>query len=375
MNTLSAMLSDAGTRTKVQIMILTAALVLLTYIAVHKSHHRGPPRAVDDDTLYTDLGPAETAHLPAELRVRPTPDQAQFRANQQATRVRMPAELLLEARRRAARTRVVFAGLVHNGAGELPFVIHALNATCRHFHACAFAVFENDSTDQTPAILHAWQRVDARVHVVTEQLNRTSALAARKAGKRTLWMAEYRERLRHIVMDDTRFGDFDLVAFVDMDMYNGWSPEHVVSSLVPPDSVQGWDAVCAHGIDSGMRLYDAFAFRSAEFPLGSDPLGAGVKRYWHEYVFRVAAQRFDIAFRWVRAYSCFGGLALFHRHTLARTGCGYADPRVSVDDCEHVRLYDCLARQGHDRVWMNLNMVMRYHDWHDGRLGLVNHTD
>lgn len=355
---------------------VAAAFIVCAIALMYFSARLTPPSSYDELVAYyaaadgyRSLAPENLpwmATLPPPLHVQPAPDARANMHVRHRYRAQMSRAMMLEAGRRAAGLKVLFAGVAHNCEAALPRVIQAINQTAARFLDYRVFIYENDSRDRTANVLLEWSKIDMHVDVEAATLKRASALDA----DRYRYLSHYRNHYIDWAMNP-RFADYDYLIVVDMDMANGFDPEHVLSSLVPTLNVKGWDVACANGIiDSDFATYDLLALRSVEQPLSPRPVenhGVGGERWWGalpahaRHIYRPGDD-------WVPVWSCFGGMSVIRLAALRQSKCKYNGDH----DCEHVGLYDCLrSRVGDGRFFINPNMVMRYFPDADGVLTSV----
>jgi hypothetical protein len=202
-------------------------------------------------------------------------------------------------------------------------------------------LYENDSTDDTPAQLARWAAANNRVVVVSEVCHKPRHESVRSL-ERAADMAAYRRRCQSEVA--ARWPDFDHVCVVDTDLPDGWSYDGVAHSFGSSE----WDFVGSYGIiyqrqrltPSKALHYDVWAFR----PQGSDePLEsrAGNNLAW---------QRGDAL---VPVNSCFGGLGLYRM-------AAWLAASYQGGDCEHVPLHRQMRQRGYGRLYLNPSQIALY---------------
>lgn len=240
-------------------------------------------------------------------------------------------------RRDLGSSSLAIIGIARNiGRGKIESARRGFQSLGNSVFGGSYQVFflENDSNDCTGTVLKEWERDDPeRVHVSSEQLNN----AAPKVGdhnRRIKMISLYRNRVLRMMKSHTGW-PFDYVLAVDLDM-SPWEPESLASAFSEP---QPWDMVCANGVMSAHdpRYYDAFAFRSAQFPHG--PLEErsyfGLKGYVSQIHNGLVRHIGDEP---VAVQSCFGGMAIYRGELFE--GCEYSS---NDGDCEHVHLHRCMA--------------------------------
>eukprot|EP00040_Diaphanoeca_grandis_P013504 m.68252 g.68252 ORF g.68252 m.68252 type:complete len:396 (-) comp23937_c0_seq1:149-1336(-) len=198
-----------------------------------------------------------------------------------------------------------------------------------------FAFFlENDSDDCTGTVLKEWERDDPdRVTVLSEKLNSVAPRTSNHM-QRIKMISLFRNRVLRM-MKSHKSWPFDYVVVVDLDM-QPFEPEVLATAF---EQEKTWDMVCANGVMSehDRRYYDAFAFRSDEFPLGLTK----VRNYFglEGYVSKIHKGLVrSVDDDMVPVHSCFGGLAIY-RGSLFES-CTYTSPD---GDCEHYHLHRCMA--------------------------------
>jgi len=271
--------------------------------------------------------------------------------------------------RQMAGSRVVIAGLARTIASILPATIKRIEALGQAFREYQVFIYENDSCDETPAMLQSWAERDPRVHFVSESLGATPSLPIRCASRADR-MAFYRDRSQKEVL--TRFPNADHVILVDMDIEGGWSMDGVANTFSRND----WDFVGSNGLIykriglacNATIQYDAWAYRESP---GFEPLTT-------KYVNQLVYNRGD---NWVPLKSCFGGLGVY-------TAKAFAAGRYEGGDIEHVSFHRSMIRSGFNRIFLNPNQITVYgrkHRRHDpwirqtqqflNKLGLLNSTE
>jgi hypothetical protein len=225
-------------------------------------------------------------------------------------------------------------------------------------------IYENDSNDCTTTALTEWARDDpAHFQLLTEKLN---AIAPRGVHNQRIYMiAQFRNRVLRMMNENSKGQQFDYVWVIDWDM-QPWKAEVVASAFAQP---KPWNMVCANGVMSkyDMRYYDAFAYRSAEFPDG--PLQHPGKYFGAAgYVSKVmvgAARGLESPM--VPVDSCFGGMALY-------TADMFTDCKYSSDDgdCEHVHLHRCMKAVNPAAAFFMLPSMRLIYDLDQGEIAGYN---
>lgn len=245
-------------------------------------------------------------------------------------------------RQRARESRAVIVGLARSLGTVLAQTVARIEQTGRLFRDYRVFVFENDSTDETPARLRRWAVRNRRVTVICEQLGLPHWPAVRNRA-RSAALARHRNRLLDEV--EGRYASWDYLIVVDTDLAGGWSDLGIAHSL----GLDDWDVVGANSLDyhdfgRGPQLYyvDTWAFR----PVGS----------WRELTAQEEeVLRFSIRRRGsppIEVWSCFGGCGIYKmRSVLGR--------RYAGGDVEHVTLHrQIVAGGGH--LCLNPSLITLY---------------
>lgn len=254
-----------------------------------------------------------------------------------------PAARLRRERGRArmARMRVAFAGLARDLGSILPLTIRRLERLGALFADYRAIIYENDSVDDTRAILHRWAVSNKRVHVTSEDRHDPRNPTTRCL-RRIERMALYRQRCHEHILD--RHGDFDATILIDLDIQGGFSLDGIADTFGRDD----WDFVGSNGLIfrreglriNALRQYDMWALR---FDEAMTPLRTAQA---HRHRYRAGDPLVPVT-------SCFGGLGIYTMKAF-RTG------RYGATDCEHVVFHRSLMEAGHGRLFLNPSQVVIY---------------
>jgi glycosyltransferase involved in cell wall biosynthesis len=138
------------------------------------------------------------------------------------------ADAVCEGALVAARSKVCIVGLARNIGGILPVSISRIEETVRHFAAWKAVVFENDSEDDTKAVLSQWAADDPE-HVVVQLVNNGRPHLHGFEQARVVAMADYRNRCREMVRE--HMPDADYVIVLDLDAWGGWSVHGIINGI------------------------------------------------------------------------------------------------------------------------------------------------
>jgi hypothetical protein len=236
--------------------------------------------------------------------------------------------------------RVVITGLVRDVAAVLPKTIARVERLGRLFADYRAVFYENDSIDDTLAMVAEWQYYNPCVDVLSE-VRRDPVNPMKRCPNRAQRMAYYRNQCHAWIA--ARYGDFDDVIVVDTDLVGGWSYDGIANTY----GNQGWDGVGSYGLiykrfgwrPNCLSHYDAWAFRGDSF----QPLSTK----------QVNAKNWSRGEPLVPVHSCFGGLAIYRVPA-------YLSARYDGQDCEHVALHRQMRAAGYDRLYLNPSQITLY---------------
>lgn len=235
--------------------------------------------------------------------------------------------------------KVVFAGITRNNAPDLAITIKTIEYIGSFFSDYRVIIFENDSDDGTKQILANWKMNNPRINIISENYS----IQKRPSNK---FLAAARNKYIK-ALEDRQYAEFDMAVFIDMDMAFGIDVRGIQDSFAKIDA---WDAVCSNGIfKSTGEMWDAFAFRNAEFPHDTRVPG-----YWDQLLPKIQKVH-SVGSDLTPVHSCFGGLAIYKKASIAN--CEYD----SIDeDCEHIAFHKCATTKNKMRMFLNPNQVIRY---------------
>jgi len=242
---------------------------------------------------------------------------------------------------RMRQCRVVITGLCRDIEHLLPATILRFERLSALFADSRFVIYENDSRDGTAALLRQWAAHNRRVASLTEHHN-DPINPVRRCASRASRMAYYRDRCQHEILG--RYGHFDVVIVLDMDLVGGWSEDGVANTF----GHDGWDVMGSNGMiyrRSGfainqVRQYDTWAYRQDDSlrPLTSARVAP-----------RVPARGEPP----IRIGSCFGGLGAYRMEA-------FAAGTYAGGDCEHVTFHRSLRDRGFSRIFLNPSQITMY---------------
>ena len=270
---------------------------------------------------------------------------------------------------------IIICGIVRDCARGIRRNRPVIDKLCSMVKDAKVVLFENDSKDETKALLAQWTNECKNVYAQCEDFNTITIPTAKESkgvnpsfsAKRINKMAYYRNQYLHFIKERKWSADFVIV--IDMDLMridiNG-----ILNSLSIADV---WDMVAANGV-----IYSP----SALFRRRYNDTYALVE-IGEENVPQTEESIKEKQYKWaslkkgsqlVPVYSAFGGLAIYRFDGIK--DCTYEvlknnDPRVEVR-CEHFAICKQMHERGYNRMFINPAMKVLYSSyWLDRFLKLV----
>jgi glycosyltransferase involved in cell wall biosynthesis len=237
---------------------------------------------------------------------------------------RFPAKDAEAFRKKTARgyesmkkAAIVICGITRDDAETLPLTIQRIEKTGGLFADYHVVIFENDSRDDTAAILRQWEEENAKVTILSESLRERPDLTENRFER----LAYCRNRYLEHVENTSELDGSPYVMVVDMDLRGGWSADGIAASFAE----MGWDAVAANAIgyhNLRRTYYDTWALKPPTV----------LKEKW---LYRLIGEgwQFRRGAPLIPVESAFGGLALYRREALL--GRRYAGTEDGREVCEH----------------------------------------
>lgn len=231
---------------------------------------------------------------------------------------------------------IVLVGMARDIGNILPVTIARLEEIASHFGQWNAVIVENDSTDDTKAVLQSWAE-GGNVLADCRDLGREDLRGFEST--RVQRYAEYRNRYTQLARD--HWPDADFVLAVDLDPWGGFSESGILNSVgwmhtMPSAACMASTSIYRATTDAKNKVwahYDAWAFRAwgeaprfdRYFPLWLPPPGAAP----------------------IKVYSAFGACALYDAKRF------YAAEYVSIDgDIEHAGLHQNIRKAGGE-IYLN----------------------
>jgi hypothetical protein len=272
--------------------------------------------------------------------------------------------------------KIVIAGITRDNGKDLPVSIKYIEHLGSFFKDYRVILFENDSQDNSKSILKIWSESNKKVKIISQNFFIKKRISHSFLAKiRNYYLNEFFK---------SEYDDFDMLIVVDLDM-KAIDVRGVQSSFA---QINQWEAVCSNGVKNDLKMYDAFAFRSKEFPwsmrewhkicansldtrhpsckehnnknifykLLSFRLGwqKDTRLYWL-YIVPQIQKKYPINGELEPVSSCFGGMAIYKRRYIK--DCTY---QSNENDCEHVEFHNCLINTNNGRMFLNPAQVINY---------------
>lgn len=311
---------------------------------------------------------------------------------------------------RTINEKVLICGICRNVASTLSLTLNKIIETGSLFKDYHIVIYENNSTDQTKAILTDFAiNHPAKSTVMSEDLNEQQLLEecyARTWNNKPSRM-EVIAMARNKVLEkifQPEFEGYEYVMWVDLDLYD-WNLAGIENSF----SYKNWDCISANGIGRNGKYNDAYAYRDDRFPFGPEVLG---DYWWSSICGKV--QKPIRSKELIPVYSAFGGLALYKKdsirnirysgvvikdlhlllkdkilarqdysimgtvlknikkvkclHGVLRSISLFGDDVFYVNNsgynfpvvCEHVVFHAAMIQNGFDKIFVNPKMIIRY---------------
>ncbi len=240
----------------------------------------------------------------------------------------------------AASSGVAICALARNLGNNIAAARAGIETIAALFRHAWVYLYENDSSDGTPAQLASWASEPQTLvrWFKTEKIGHPRWPNARDL-PRAQAMADARNAYRDTLTQHVLAGAVapDYVIVLDTDLA-AWSPRGVLHTLGLP----GWDAAGSNGLHKLRGLwtqYDAWAWRDRGHPQA------------HHHT-EINPRVFSRADQPIPVISCFGGMAIYRAEL-------FLAARYAGGDCEHVPFHKAIGKLG-GKMICNPGMVTLY---------------
>lgn len=292
--------------------------------------------------------------------------------------------------------KVIICGVVREQEKRVPYSMRIMEKMGEMFEDYEVIIYENNSKDRTPEILHAFGEKNNRFHSCTTTLTDDflNSVIVNRYEDGKPFVPELIALARNELMRRVHtFSNRDIVIVMDMDFVLEPNYDALKEIFIREDE---WDAVFANGIAPNREFWDWYALRDEEFPLGSELMS----QEWWSYP-RKKVDRY-VGNEWQKVYSAFGGCGIYKREAIE--GCRYSalvtkdlhdvyfkyiqehpehpevikylnqksNPDILIEwqkssfvsndfsVCEHVPFHFSIRNKGFDRMFIVPNFVFRY---------------
>jgi hypothetical protein len=280
--------------------------------------------------------------------------------------MRKPINISEDCRAHLANSSIAICGLARNCAHKLADNIKFIEELRSYFNFLQVVVVENNSHDNTRAILNNWSVSSSNVIILDGKKRLTDSISDQSDNnvnpyysyKRISYLAALRNQYLNYIKSDGRAYDYILVLDFDVDKI---SLSGVLNSFEQRDY---WDVACAYGYSISPRLQERIHDTYAMVLLGDE------NKPQQERPIKLLQR--DVRLNKIRGssfsvYSAFGGLSIYKAGLLEWINYQVLkndDPRVEVR-CEHFSICHQIQQRGLTKVMINPQMHLRYEKFWD----------
>jgi Cryptococcal mannosyltransferase 1 len=275
--------------------------------------------------------------------------------------MKKPINISDDCRTHLANSSIAICGLARNCAHKLSENIKFIEELRTYFKFLQAVVVENNSNDNTRAILDNWLVSSSNVVILDGIKRSTVSISDQSKSKvnpyyshnRISYLAILRNQYLNYIKADGRAYDYILVLDFDIDKIS------LMGVLNSFEQRYNWDVACAYGYSISPRLQKRIHDTYAMVLLGEEnkpQQERPIKQLQRDVRLN------KISGSLLRVYSAFGGLSIYKASLLE--GINYQalkndDPRVEVR-CEHFSICHQLHQKQATRVVINPRMHLRY---------------
>lgn len=258
---------------------------------------------------------------------------------------------------------LIICSIVRNAANGLKRNIPVINSLCKYAKSYKIIIFENNSLDQTKAILKEWQYEigQQNLYLSMYDIENSNVIPSEKEVNVNPFFCKERisrmVELRNQYMDyiTTQKLEADYLIIVDLDVSRLFLGGILSSFKLAED----WDAITANGYSLSpsfcRRYHDTYALTEwgkENIPQDEKQIVRNANRYGR-------LRKNDML---VRVFSAYGGLAIYRFESIK--GIRYQllpnnDSRVEMK-CEHFSIYKQMVEKGFNRIYINPAMSLKY---------------
>lgn len=247
-----------------------------------------------------------------------------------------------EGVQKARNSKIVIAGLLQNGAYQIPELMERCKKMTSYFKDYRVIILENNSIDSSRKDLLEWAKQDDRVKILCQDpyvANTDECRIEGSSGEKDTSPMPHRIQkmatLRNIYLDHIYhyYKDFDYLCVMDMDLEGDLFMDgfiHGIGLLNPKI-----DAIACNGMmktdeKNGFYYYDSFAYlEDNDTPYMVD---MSQKSEHDHYVHIYMTQLYHSQMIPDRVQSAFGGCVIYNLRSMIKSRYGFSDTYFM---CEH----------------------------------------
>jgi hypothetical protein len=257
---------------------------------------------------------------------------------------------------------IIFCGICRNVGEVLERNILRLHRTGKMFKDYHIFLYENDSSDNTVAILNKYK--SDKLHFISTTRDDKNYRQDLDNGKDT-WhynRCKILAECRNYYMDYMKDLDYDLACMVDIDLKGGWSYEGINHGVYTLFSDEANACVSSYGVltektntltleesdKSQYLMYDSFAFR----PVGVESL----------HLLRTPSYNYIVLNRGddpIKVWSNFGGMAIYKKSLINNLRYGAKEWKTGYVDPDHVVFHRELSKLKYNII-LDPSMIVSY---------------
>jgi glycosyltransferase involved in cell wall biosynthesis len=206
---------------------------------------------------------------------------------------------------------VLLCGVCKDIAQRITHSMKIMEKIGAMFNDYRIIVYENNSSDQTPQLIHDWQIRNPKVLALSESLSKSDfdAIIINRHLNGKYFRPELIARARNVVLQkamSAAYEDFTYIIWMDMDFI--LEPNYAgIQEVFETD--RAWDAVFAYGIGPHNQHWDWYALRDSVYPLGSETLGYDWWCLPKQLILKSTSG-------WYPVYSAFGGCGIYKKDSI-----------------------------------------------------------
>lgn len=258
---------------------------------------------------------------------------------------------------------VIICSIVRDCAHNLKRNITTIEKIGSYFKDYKIVVFENNSIDKTKNILKDWATNNKNVFVQVTNYNESKYMSipipqgynTSNCKRRIQKMADYRNLYMEYIDSNKLQSDYIIIVDLDIAKIN---IKGVISSF---GAEQEWDVIASNCYSRSpkfrKRYHDTYALiEDGKEKIPQTENSINYNRYlW-------ASIKCNMPF--IRVFSAYGGLAIYKYNSIKGLRYSAIDNKFGGVEvlCEHVSLHKQLSINGHNKTYINPNMVIKYQD-------------